>query len=76
MSRRLTAKRIQQWQADIDKADRLVAEVTNQMKAYKQVAKGGRLTALTDLLIDVRLLRAGFIGVASRLQRFHDQESK
>jgi len=64
---RITEKRIEKWQSDILKAERLLRKVETEIVGARLQAKGGRLSHLTECL---KCLRA--IGTAIVLMRDAD----
>ena len=58
MSKRLTAARIEKWQAKRAKADALLDEIQRDATEYRIVSKGGRLSHLTEVVQATRRTRA------------------
>lgn len=54
---RLTQKRIERWQADVERAEALLRRVEDEARQYRMAAKGSRLDHLTDVTVQFRRVR-------------------
>jgi hypothetical protein len=77
MSKRLTASRIERWQADAEKAAAILDKIEREVKDYRLAAKGGRLSHLTDTLTACTTIRRGIReALIERLATLHRSETR
>ena len=80
---RLTQKRIERWQADVERAEALLRRVEDEARQYRMASKGSRLdhlTGLTHTMLEVRSgagkPRGGFVEVRERLTALAKAEAR
>lgn len=52
---RLTQKRIERWQADVERAGAILRRVEGEARQYRMASKGSRLDHLTRVVAELRI---------------------
>jgi len=52
---RLTRKRIERWQADVERAGAILRRVEGEARQYRMASKGSRLDHLTRVVAELRI---------------------
>lgn len=76
MSKRLTPARIERWQADQKKAFDLLTKIEREAAEYRIAAKGGRLSHLTNVMLESRGARAYVGNLGGMLNLLHRSETR